>query len=249
MAAVVVVPTYNERDTIAEMLTQLLERPARPDVLVVDDGSPDGTADLVRAAMDRCPERVHLLQRGRKQGLGRAYAAGFADAIQAGSYDVIVQMDADGSHDPADVDALIAATDHADLVIGSRYVPGGDSAGLTGAREVLSRGGNVYARLLLRTGVNDLTGGFKAWRADLLSQLLGTSTQSDGYGFQIEMTLRAVRAGARVREVPITFHERRAGTSKMNWRIAVEAAWLVPWMAGHYSSRHAAMRFASRTRV
>jgi dolichol-phosphate mannosyltransferase len=242
MPAIVVVPTYNECDTISQTIEHLLERPPRPEILVVDDSSPDGTGDLVRKAMADEPNRVHLLERPGKQGLGRAYAAGFAHALAMAKYDVIIQMDADGSHAASDVDTLIAATETADLVIGSRYVDGGNSAGLTGPREVLSRGGNTYARLLLRTGVSDLTGGFKAWRADLLTEMLKESTASDGYGFQIEMTLRAARAGARIREVPITFHERRAGSSKMNWRIAAEAAWLVPWMARHYSGRNVAAR-------
>jgi dolichol-phosphate mannosyltransferase len=237
MRSIVVVPTYNERDTIPKMLDQLLELPTEPDILVVDDNSPDGTANLVKAAMVAEPSRIHLLRRPGKQGLGRAYAAGFAEAIRRGVYDVVVQMDADGSHDPADVDRLIRATDEADLVIGSRYVEGGRVDGLTGGREVLSRGGNIYARVFLHTGVRDLTGGFKAWRADLLATLLDDGTASDGYGFQVEMTLRAVRAGARITEIPIVFHERRAGTSKMNWRIASEAARLVPWMARHYPAR------------
>jgi dolichol-phosphate mannosyltransferase len=242
MPAIVVVPTYNEYDTISETIERLLERPTRVEILVVDDSSPDGTGDLVRKAMADEPERVHLLERPGKQGLGRAYAAGFAHALETGKYDVIVQMDADGSHDPSDVDKLVAATSAADLVIGSRYVRGGNSDGLTGPREVLSRGGNVYARLLLRAGVSDLTGGFKAWRSDLLTKMLRDTTASDGYGFQIEMTLRAARSGARITEVPIIFHERRAGTSKMDWRIAAEAARLVPWMARHYSARSIAAR-------
>jgi dolichol-phosphate mannosyltransferase len=234
MRAVVVVPTYNECDTIGHTLDALLERECRPDILVVDDSSPDGTGALVTAAKQAEPERVHLLERPEKQGLGRAYAAGFAKALEAGRYDVVVQMDADGSHAPSDVDRLVAAAADADLVIGSRYVAGGQSDGLTGPRELLSRGGNAYARTLLRAGVNDLTGGFKAWRSEMLASLLTEKTASDGYGFQIEMTLRAARQGARIRELPIVFHERRAGHSKMNWRIASEAAWLVPWMARHY---------------
>lgn len=236
MRSIVVIPTYNERDTIPLMIEQLLARPSQPEILIVDDNSPDGTADIVKAAIAAEPGRVHLLERPGKAGLGRAYAAGFAHAVNRGGYDAIVQMDADGSHDPSDVDRLLAALGEASLAIGSRYVDGGRSDGLTGGREVLSRGGNVYARMLLRAGVHDLTGGFKAWRIDLLRALLDESTASDGYGFQIEMTLRAVRAGARIVEVPITFHERRAGASKMNWRIASEAAWLVPWMARHYPS-------------
>jgi dolichol-phosphate mannosyltransferase len=237
MRAVVVVPTYNECDTIAHTLDAVLERPCQPDILVVDDNSPDGTAAIVKAAQQTQPDRVDLLERPGKQGLGRAYAAGFAHALSRQKYDVIIQMDADGSHSPSDVDRLVAAAADADLVIGSRYVSGGQSDGLTGPRELLSRGGNTYARLLLRAGVNDLTGGFKAWRAELLDSLLHDDTASDGYGFQIEMTLRAARQGARIRELPITFHERRAGHSKMNWRIATEAAWLVPWMARHYPAR------------
>jgi dolichol-phosphate mannosyltransferase len=236
MRSIVVIPTYNECDTISLMIEQLLDRPCQPEILVVDDNSPDGTADIVKAAIAQDPGRVHLLERPGKAGLGRAYAAGFTYAVKRDVYDAIVQMDADGSHDPADVDRLLDALGGATLAIGSRYVDGGRSDGLTGGREVLSRGGNVYARLLLRAGVHDLTGGFKAWRADLLADLLDESTASDGYGFQIEMTLRAVRANARIVEVPIIFHERRAGASKMNWRIASEAAWLVPWMARHYPS-------------
>ena len=240
MRSVVVVPTYNERDTIATTLEQLLERPCRPDILVVDDSSPDGTGEIVRAAMLAEPDRVHLLENPGKQGLGRAYAAGFASALADDRYDLVVQMDADGSHAPSDVDRLVAAAEDADLVIGSRYVPGGSSAGLSGPRGWLSRGGNVYARVLVHTPVSDLTGGFKAWRAPLLASLLDEATGSDGYAFQIEMTVRAARAGARITEVPIVFHERRAGSSKMDWRIAAEAAWLVPWMARHYSPRRAA---------
>lgn len=234
MRAVVVIPTYNECDTISGIVEQVLARPVQPDVLVVDDGSPDGTAELVRKAAAAAPGRVDLLERAGKDGLGRAYADGFAHALDGG-YDVIVQMDADGSHAPYDVDRLVEATAEADLVIGSRYVEGGSSAGLTGGRAILSRGGNTYARMLLHVGVNDLTGGFKAWRRDLLAELLAQkASASDGYGFQIEMTLRAARHGARIREIPITFYERRAGTSKMNWRIAREAVWKVPWMARHY---------------
>jgi dolichol-phosphate mannosyltransferase len=232
MPALVVVPTYNERDTVENTVLELLERPAKPDVLIVDDNSPDGTQAIVNRLVATCDDRVSLLARPAKQGLGRAYVAGFEYAIGLGVYDVIVQMDADGSHDPRDVDALIDALDAgADLAIGSRYVGGGDSNGLSWSRELLSRGGNQYARLLLRTGVSDLTGGFKAWRPELLAKVLATSTESDGYAFQVEMTLRAARAGATIREAPITFHERRAGESKMNWRIAMEAVWLVPRMA------------------
>jgi dolichol-phosphate mannosyltransferase len=234
MRSIVVMPTYNERETLPRLLDELLERPSQPDILVVDDNSPDGTADAVKVAIVQEPGRVHLLERPGKQGLGRAYSAGFDWVLETGGYDAVVQMDADGSHDPADVDRLLDALASADLVIGSRYVDGGRSDGLTNGREALSRGGNAYARLILRLGVSDLTGGFKAWRTDLLARLRAETTASTGYGFQIETTLRAARSGSRICEVPITFHERRAGSSKMNWRIASEAAWMVPWLARRY---------------
>jgi dolichol-phosphate mannosyltransferase len=247
MRVIVVVPTYNERDTIAATIEALLERPCQPDILVVDDTSPDGTGALVEAAMAVDPGRVHLLSRRTKEGLGRAYEAGFTKALAYATYDLVVQMDADGSHSPADVDRLAAAATAADLVIGSRYVAGGSSRGLTTPRRLLSRGGNAYARLMVRAGVSDLTGGFKAWRTDLLARLLEQPTESDGYAYQVEMTVRAARLGARIREVPITFHERRAGVSKMDWHVAAEAALLVPWMAHHYPQRARADRDVEAT--
>jgi dolichol-phosphate mannosyltransferase len=246
MRVIVVVPTYNERETIVETMNQLLELSCQPDILVVDDSSPDGTAALVTEAMVAEPKRIQLLERPLKQGLGRAYEAGFAHILVNGGYDVIVHMDADGSHPPTDVDRLVAALADADLAIGSRYVPGGKSNGLSGPRKWLSRGGNAYARVLVHAGVHDLTGGFKAWRTELLTKLLDEPTGSDGYAWQIEMTVRAARAGARITEVPITFLERRAGSSKMDWHIAAEAARLVPWMARHYSPRRTAAADAKR---
>jgi dolichol-phosphate mannosyltransferase len=249
MRTIVVVPTYNERDTIPSMIRDLLELPCQPDILVVDDSSPDGTGALVTAAMADEPQRIQLLERPTKQGLGRAYEAAFAHVLASPEdYELIVHMDADGSHNPRDVDRLVAAAADADLVIGSRYIAGGRSDGLSGPRKWLSRGGNAYARLLVHSGVHDLTGGFKAWRSELLATLLKDPTGSDGYAWQIEMTVRAARAGARIREVPITFLERRGGTSKMDWHIAAEAARLVPWMARHYSPRQTAARDLTATR-
>src|SRR4051794_28553607 len=172
MRSMVVVPTYNECDTIPKLLDQLLDRPVEPDILVVDDNSPDGTAALVKAAIAAAPGRIHLLERPGKQGLGRAYAAGFAYAIKHGVYDVIVQMDADGSHDPDDVDRLVQSTEDADLVIGSRYVAGGRSDGLTSGREILSRGGNPDPRLFLRARGKDPTRGLKAWGAEAPAELV-----------------------------------------------------------------------------
>lgn len=232
---IVVVPTYNERDTVAILVAELLEVRCRPDVLVVDDNSPDGTGAVVRSlASGPGRDRVYLLSRPNKAGLGPAYSHGFGHVRQLGAYDVVVQMDADGSHATADVDRLVAATDDADLVIGSRYVPGGGSQGLSRPRWLLSRGGNAYARLVLGIGVHDVTGGFKAWSTDLLDRVDPVSAACDGYGFQIELTLRATRLGARVVEIPIEFAPRRAGTSKMTGKVAAEALALVPWMSHHY---------------
>jgi dolichol-phosphate mannosyltransferase len=230
VSVVVVLPTYNERENIERVARAILARPSQPRLLVVDDGSPDGTAEIVTSLAAEHPGRVTLLSRAGKSGLGRAYAAGFAAALADGDAEIVVQMDADGSHDPADIDRLIAALDSSDVALGSRYVAGGSVSGWSRHRELISRGGNRYARALLRTQLRDLTGGFKAWRAECLAGLDAASTASDGYAFQIEMTMRALRSGARVIEVPIVFHERVAGTSKMSTRIAVEALLGVPAM-------------------
>jgi dolichol-phosphate mannosyltransferase len=229
VSVVVVLPTYNERENVERTVAAVLACASHPDVLVVDDSSPDGTGELVRGLVAAEPERVELFERPLKEGLGRAYAAGFEHVLR-GDHDIVVQMDVDGSHDAADVDRLVSALDGADLALGSRYVPGGDVSGWTKGREWLSRGGNTYARLLLGSPLRDLTGGFKAWRADLLRTVDAASTASDGYAFQIEMTMRAVRRGARVIEVPIVFRDREVGQSKMSGRIAVEALLGVPGM-------------------
>jgi dolichol-phosphate mannosyltransferase len=230
VSVVVVLPTYNERENVERTMASVLNCLCHPDVVVVDDSSPDGTGDLVRRMAADEPDRVELFERPLKQGLGRAYAAGFAHVLLRDEHDIVVQMDVDGSHDAADVDRLVASLDDADLALGSRYVPGGDVSGWTKGREWLSRGGNTYARLLLSSPLRDLTGGFKAWRADLLRRVDVASTVSDGYGFQIEMTMRAVRHGARVVEVPIVFRDREIGQSKMSGRIAIEALLGVPRM-------------------
>jgi dolichol-phosphate mannosyltransferase len=229
VSVVVVLPTYNERENVERTVAAVLACQSHPDVVVVDDSSPDGTGELVRQLAAADPERVELFERPVKEGLGRAYAAGFEHVLRT-DHDIVVQMDVDGSHDAADVDRLVAALDNADLALGSRYVPGGDVSGWTKGREWLSRGGNTYARLLLGSSLRDLTGGFKAWRADLLRTVDSASTASDGYAFQIEMTMRAVRRGARVVEVPIVFRDREVGQSKMSGRIAVEALLGVPGM-------------------
>ncbi len=225
-----VLPTYNEAENIEPMVAALLPRlaAAAPEhrLLVVDDASPDGTGAIAdRLAGEH--EAVEVLHRAGKDGLGRAYLAGFERALTAGA-ELVMEMDADFSHDPADVPRLIEASGEADLVLGSRYVEGGGIAGWEWHRRLLSRGGSAYARTILGVPVRDLTGGFKCFRRTVLETLDLDDVQADGYGFQIEMTYRTLRAGFRVKEIPIVFHERRAGASKMDARIAAEAVWKVP---------------------
>ena len=225
-----VLPTYNEAENVEPIVRAALAELAktgRPHhVLVVDDNSPDGTgriADRLAADVDE----VEVLHRPRKEGIGPAYLAGFDRAL-AGGAELVLEMDSDFSHDPADLPRLIAAADDADLVLGSRYVPGGGVTEWGLGRRAVSRGGSLYAQLLLGLSVHDLTGGFKCFRRQVLERLDLKAVGTDGYGFQIEMTYRAVRAGCRVVEVPILFRERRLGASKMSARIALEAFWKVP---------------------
>ncbi len=219
MSVLVVTPTYNERENLDALVGRLRAAMGEVDLLVVDDGSPDGTADAAEAL------GVQVLRRAAKAGLASAYQAGFRLGLEQG-YERIVQMDADLSHDPADVPKLLAAD--ADLVLGSRYVPGGGTRNWPLGRRLLSRFGGAYSRLWLGLPYRDLTGGFKAWRAEALDRALSTPLASDGYAFQVEMTWRVVQAGLSVGEVPIVFTERDQGVSKMSRAIAVEAAWLVP---------------------
>jgi glycosyltransferase involved in cell wall biosynthesis len=221
----VVLPTYDERDTVVDVIEGVLARPERPDVLVVDDGSPDGTAELVRAVAERDP-RVQLVRRPGKAGLASAYLLGFATALELG-HDLVVEMDADRSHDPQELSRLLAAARDHDLVIGSRYIPGGDVTNWSRSRRWLSRTGNAYARLALGLPLHDATSGFRVFRRALLGELLVEAIRSDGYGFQIELALRAWERGFAVGEVPITFREREHGRSKISRRIVLEALWLV----------------------
>jgi dolichol-phosphate mannosyltransferase len=232
LRAVVVLPTYRERENLEEVVEKVLAQPGEFAVLVVDDASPDGTGEAADALAARRPGRVEVLHRPRKEGLGRAYAAAFARVL-AGGAELVFQMDADLSHDPADLPRLRAPLEAgtADLVLGSRYVPGGGTEGWGPARRALSRWGSFYARTLLGLPVRDLTGGFKGWRREALAAADPAAASSRGYSFQVETTLRAVRAGARVQEVPIRFTERRSGRSKMSLAIALEAAWRVPLLA------------------
>jgi dolichol-phosphate mannosyltransferase len=226
-AAWVVLPTYNEAENIEPMVRAVHEELRPGDrILVVDDNSPDGTGTIA----DRLAEEldgVEVLHRPGKQGLGRAYLAGFRHALDAGA-DLVLEMDSDFSHDPADVPRLIAAAGEADLVLGSRYVAGGRVSDWGRVRRLISRGGSWYARRILAVPVRDLTGGFKCFRRSVLEHLDLESVHADGYGFQIELTYRAIKAGFKVVEIPITFRDRRVGESKMNARIALEAAWKVP---------------------
>jgi dolichol-phosphate mannosyltransferase len=219
----VVLPTYNEAENLGPISVAILDQLPGAILLVVDDGSPDGTgqqADELAAA----DPRVKVRHRAAKQGLGRAYLDGFDAAITGGAA-IVIQMDADFSHDPAVLPALIGPieADRADLVIGSRYVPGGGVRDWGIVRRVISRGGSLFARVVLGLTPHDLTGGFKAWRATTLGSIPFDGVHAGGYVFQIEMTYRASRLGARVDEVPIVFQDRRAGQSKMSRRIIVEA--------------------------
>jgi dolichol-phosphate mannosyltransferase len=222
-----ILPTYNEAANLEPLIGAALAKlPTSARTLVVDDGSPDGTGEIADrlAAAD---ERVEVLHRPRKEGLGPTYVAGFKRAL-AGGAGLVLAMDADFSHDPAYLPRLIEAAEHADLVIGSRYVCGGGVSEWSAARRAISRGGNVYARLALGVGVHDLTGGFKCFRREVLEAIDLGAVGSRGYAFQVETTYRAIRRGFTVAEVPIVFRERRAGRSKMGGPIVAEAVWRVP---------------------
>ncbi len=219
----VVLPTYNEAENLGPISSAILAALPGVTLLVVDDDSPDGTGRLADELAATQPG-VRVLHRAAKQGLGRAYLEGFARALEGGA-EVVVQMDADFSHDPATLPGIVGPVidGTADLVIGSRYAPGGGVADWGLGRRIVSRGGSRFARTVLALGPHDLTGGFKAWRASTLAAVPFDGVHAGGYVFQIEMTFRASRAGARLREVPITFRDRRIGQSKMSRRIIVEA--------------------------
>jgi dolichol-phosphate mannosyltransferase len=225
-----VLPTYNEAENIGPLVRAALPRLAEAGVphrvLVVDDGSPDGTGDIADGLASEF-EQVEVLHRPRKQGLGRAYLEGFEVALGRGA-DLIMEMDSDFSHDPAYLPRILDATRNADLVIGSRYVPGGGVTDWGPVRRTISRGGSVYSRLVLGVPVSDLTGGFKCFRREVLEEIDLEAVTSRGYAFQVEVTYRAIKAGFRVVEVPIVFRERRVGESKMTRAIIAEAVWRVP---------------------
>lgn len=225
MPLLIVVPTFNEIDNLPLLVPQLRRIVPDADVLIVDDASPDGTGALAdRLAAD--DPAIHVLHRTVKDGLGRAYIAGFGWGLER-AYDRFVQMDADLSHDPEYLPALLAASQTHDLVLGSRYVPGGGTRNWGLVRRLLSRGGSLYARTILGLPLRDLTGGFKCWRRHVLEDIEPESVHSNGYAFQIEMTYRAVLRGHSVTEVPIVFVDRVDGQSKMSKRIVWEAAGMV----------------------
>jgi len=224
---VVVIPTYNERENLLVVCQQVLQATdGRVHILVVDDNSPDGTGDLADELAVQHPQ-IHVLHRERKEGLGRAYVAGFKQALDMG-YRLIAQMDADLSHDPRDLPALIQHTAYADVVIGSRYVPGGDVSNWSRQRFWLSFCANQYVKWITHIPVRDATGGYRCWRREVLEAIGLDTIRSNGYAFQIEMAYRAYRHGFHIQEIPIVFTERRAGRSKLSKRVIWEAIWL-PW--------------------
>jgi dolichol-phosphate mannosyltransferase len=227
-----ILPTYNEAENIEALLLAAAEALARAPcedfrVLVVDDGSPDGTGRIADGLATE-HEWVRVLHRTTKEGIGPAYLAGFRQALSEGAA-FVLEMDSDFSHDPADLVRLLQAMqDGADLALGSRYVPGGGVSDWGLLRRLVSEGGSTYARLVLGLSVRDLTGGFKCFRREVLEAIHLDGVRAQGYAFQVELTYRAIRAGFRVVEVPIVFRDRQRGQSKMSWRIAAEAMWLVP---------------------
>ncbi len=237
----VVVPTYDEVENLPLITRRLRTAVPTADLLVVDDNSPDGTGELADGLAAADPS-VHVLHRAGKQGLGAAYLAGFAWAREHG-YDVVVEMDADGSHAPEQLPRLLAALEDADLVLGSRWVAGGEVVNWPRSREVLSRGGNLWTRVALGLPLKDATGGFRAYRREVLDKVATPAVASQGYCFQVDLAWQTWRAGYRVVEVPITFVERELGTSKMSRAIVLEALWRVTlWGVTSRRSRRPAVR-------
>ena len=225
-SAIVIVPTYNERENLPLLARKLMDQP-NVSLLVVDDNSPDGTGDMAESLAREYPGRIEVIHRTGKRGLGRSYIDGIARAVTR-DVDVVCQMDADLSHDPKYLPDLINGTDHADVVIGSRYVPGGAIVNWPKRRQLLSRFANLYIKTVTRLSAQDCTAGFRCWRRDALARLRMTNFRSDGYSYLVEMLFVASRAGYRIAEVPITFVERRQGVSKLSSRVLFESA-VTPW--------------------
>jgi len=240
MKAIVIIPTYNELDNIDNIITAVLHA-ADVHIMIVDDNSPDGTSDRVTERM-KTDSRIHLLKRPGKMGLGTAYCEGFAKALGMG-YEVIMEMDADFSHDPQDIPRFLKEIEVNDLVIGSRYSNGVNVVNWPLRRLILSYGANVYTRIITGMPVKDATGGFKCFRASMLSTIDLNDIHSNGYAFQIEMNYRLWKAGARIKEIPIVFIDRRSGVSKMSKNIVYEAAFLVwklqfMWLFGKIKTKN-----------
>lgn len=245
MRSVIVLPTYNERQNIEVFLRSVRSLDVPIDVLVVDDDSPDGTAEAARALCDELGG-IDVLERADKEGLGSAYRAGFAAVLEA-DYDVIVSMDADLSHDPAVIPSMLGLIDGgADAVIGSRYVPGGGTTDWPVHRRLLSKWGNTYTRTVLRLPARDCTSGFRAYTADALRAIEPTTTQAEGYAFLTELVRRLDRTGHTIAETPITFRDRERGKSKMSSRIVIESMWLVTSWAAADAARRIGWRTAQR---
>jgi dolichol-phosphate mannosyltransferase len=244
----VIIPTYNESDNIGPITSRVLAAVPGANILVVDDGSPDGTGKLAEE-LARDEPRLHVMHRTAKAGLGAAYIAGFDWGLDAG-YDVLVEMDADGSHRPEQLPSLLNALRRADLVLGSRWIPGGEVLNWPMRRELLSRGGNLYTRVALGIELHDATGGYRAYRREVLEGIDYAAVASEGYCFQVDLAWRALRGGYRVVEVPITFAERERGESKMSGSIVREALWRVTqWGAKERSQKVRAAWQNRRTRL
>lgn len=225
MKSVVIIPTYNEKENIAEIVPAIFRQEKEISILVVDDNSPDGTAQVVRDLQKSFPQ-LHLLSRAGKEGLGRAYIAGFQWALD-NQFEFIVEMDADFSHRPQDLSLLLQAGERHDFVIGSRYVSGGATVNWTLPRKVISRGGSLYSRMILGFPLQDWTGGFNGWKAKVLKAIDLPTVRSNGYSFQIELKYKACKKGFNYKEVPIVFADRVVGQSKMNSKIVLEAFYRV----------------------
>lgn len=225
LRTLVILPTYNEKDSLKETVSHLLEAQPNVSVLIVDDASPDGTGNIANR-LSEGDSRISVLHRTHKEGLGPAYLAGFEFGLGEG-YELLVEMDADGSHRAEDLGALLSAASRADLVIGSRWVEGGSVQNWPRHRQLISRVGNTYARVLLGSKIKDMTAGFRVYKAELLQKLIHHDLAAHGYAFQVELAWRSERGGAFVVEVPITFIERELGTSKMSSAIVREALWLI----------------------
>jgi len=228
----VIIPTYNESSNIEQIVARVRAAVPAVHILVVDDASPDGTGKIADGLAEQ-DDQVHVLHRSGKNGLGAAYVAGFDWGLDAG-YAVLVEMDADGSHAPEELPKLLGALHRADVVLGSRWIPGGSVINWPKLREAISRGGNLYTRLALGIDLRDATGGFRAYKREVLEDIEYSAVVSEGYCFQVDLAWRALRAGYRIVEVPITFAERERGESKMSGSIVREALWRVTgWGAQH----------------